>query len=95
MTENNPFKNNFKKMPKTRLNLDRLKEIDILGETAPPKTALTIKKYNTSFTALITKETRDKIMQIKNHPDPDKKRSLGIIIEQAVDLYLTEKGIKL
>lgn len=92
MTKKNPFK---KAIASSSIDLSKLDEIEIPGETITHKHTAPKKVYDTPFTASITKDTHTKIMFVKNHPDPDIKRKLGVIIEQAVDLYLKEKGITL
>lgn len=91
MRDNNPFL----KPKSSTTDLSGLDAIKIPGETKPDSPAQSKKTYDTTFTARITKDTHNKIMFIKNHADPDIKRSLGIIIEQAVDLYVADKELKL
>lgn len=92
MTKNNPW---TKKANTESVDLTKLDEIYIPGEVSAPKPKKIAKTYDTQFTARLTKATHNKIMHIKNHPNPDIKRSLGVIIEQAVDLYLLDKEIEL
>ncbi|PCI86690.1 MAG: hypothetical protein COB24_09175 [Hyphomicrobiales bacterium] len=86
----NPWKNNKNEIP----DLSKLKEIKIPGAPVILKKDADKKLYNKSFTANITQKTHNRIMHIKNNPNPDIKRSLGVIIEQAVELYFIDKAIE-
>lgn len=92
MTDTNPWK---KPAPQAPVDLSKLDSINIPGEPLKPNTKIDKTIYDMPFSARISQETHDKIKHIKDNSNPDIKRSLGVILEQAVDLYIQEKGIKL
>ena len=91
MTDN-PFTAN---KDKSKLDLSVLDKVNLPGA---PSNASTIKQhikkvYDHPLTTRLDKATYEAINAINKHADPDIKRSYGVILEQAIKLYIKEKGI--